>query len=221
MLKADADKCLEEWGGPSGLPRSACRELEGTEGLENVDWAALCDKDGMKMQWAKKKLKEGEEPQGKTPSSKARKEKKARVAPVEGEDGTAAPEEIEEDATQHRKWRPGVFDYNAPRTVIVQGLPVPLTEAELAAKAESGAMDVDEDHKRSESDGEPTAEVDDEKENDAEAGEGDASNGKAVDWKKALKQKAKKTGDVEDVKWPFVLPSGETVGESVCDLPFA
>lgn len=175
--------------------------MEGAEGLENVEWDKLCGRDGMKMGWAKKKLKEGEVAEG----PKEKREKKPKVEkPI--------PEDVEEEERQP-KWRPGVFDHAAARTVIVQGIPLPLTEEEIAAEkaAKSAKMDVDGE--------EEDGEKEDEKEEEAEAkegedgeGDGEGESGKAIDWKKAIKQKAKKSGDVEDVQWPVLLPSGESVG---------
>lgn len=207
VLRTDADKCIEEWGGKTGIPRSAVKDMEGAEGLENVEWDKLCGRDGMKMGWAKKKLKEGEVAEG----PKEKREKKPKVE-------RAVPEDVEEEERQP-KWRPGIFDHAAARTVIVQGIPLPLTEEEIAAEkaAKAAKMDVDGEDE----DGEKEDEKEEEEEaKDGEDGEGEdeGESGKAVDWKKAIKQKAKKSGDVEDVKWPVVLPSGESVGEWHLDL---
>ncbi|SGY69449.1 BQ5605_C004g03016 [Microbotryum silenes-dioicae] len=216
VLRTDADKCLEEWGSKSGMPRSACSELESAEGLEKVDWDKLCGREGMKMSWAKKKLKEGEEPEG----PKAKKEKKEKIAKPAATDDAEKSEEQEAELEQAPRWRPGVFDHAASRSVVVQGIP---TEADLeklrAAKAKKASeMDVDvEADAGADQDGddndEATTKVDD-AEADDEDGDNAEESGKAVDWKKALKQKAKKSGDVEDVKWPVVLPSGDIAGES-------
>ncbi|GAA5973338.1 hypothetical protein JCM11641_003079 [Rhodosporidiobolus odoratus] len=194
VLRPDAEQCLKEWGTPEGILGSTLRELRSQEGLEGVEWDKLSGPSGMKMSWAKKKLREGEKPEGGDRKA-ARKEKKA-AAPVE-----AAEEDEVAQEGQKSRWRPGVWDHNAPRTVVVLGLPLP---GEAGSTEEAGE-----------------AEEEDEKDEkmavDAEEGEPAASEagpskpkGKPIDWKKALKQRAKKVGDVEDVLWPYELPSGET-----------
>ncbi|SCV72435.1 BQ2448_3972 [Microbotryum intermedium] len=221
VLRTDADKCLEEWGSKSGMPRSACSELENAEGLEKVDWDKLCGRDGIKMSWAKKKLKEGEEPEG----PKAKKEKKEKVPKPVAVDDAEKSEEQEVEFEQAPRWRPGVFDHAASRSVVVQGIPTEADREKLrAAKAKKNdEMDVDEEadanaERGGEKDDEATTKADDE-EAAGEDGDDAVDSGKAVDWKKALKQKAKKSGDVEDVKWPVVLPSGETAAIIVMYSP--
>ncbi|GAA5916402.1 hypothetical protein JCM5296_005648 [Sporobolomyces johnsonii] len=196
VLRTDAEQCLAEWGTPEGLPHSAIKELENSPEMDNVDWNAVYGKGGIKMSWAKKKLREGEAPEGGEKKKKVKKEKKEPEPAAEGE-GAA------EEETQ-RKWRPGVWDYNAPRTVIVQGLPLPGEEGSMEEAGD------DEEKKEGEEDEKMAADEDGE---GAEEGAKPASatRSKPIDWKKALKQRAKKIGDVEDVKFPHELPSGETV----------
>ncbi|GAA5872851.1 hypothetical protein JCM3774_006347 [Rhodotorula dairenensis] len=196
VLRSDADQCLNEWGSAKdGLPRSAVRELEGQEGLEHVEWDKVCGPNGIKLQWAKKKLREGEEPEG--GPKKVKKEKKPVVEAVEAtEGGDDAAEATDEP---QRKWRPGVWDYNAPRTVVVLGLPLP-GEAGSTEEDEGGNAAEDEDE----------AEGDESKMDvEGEAATTPAKKGKPIDFKKALRQRARKIGDVEDVKFPYELPSGE------------
>jgi len=214
VLKTDAEKCLEEWGTPAGIPRSALKALEHSEGLEGIEWDKVCGRAGVKMSWAKKKLKEGEEAEKPKKKEKALKPAKAAA----GDEG-----EAEEEAKAPR-WRPGVFDYNAPRTVIIQGIPtkeeleavkVAKAAAKEAARAEKAKkMDVDgsdddSDDSDDDNDNDKPAAV--ATEGEGEGVENEEAEGKALDWKKAIKQKAKKVGEVEDVQYPVVLPSGETV----------
>ncbi|KAL8293625.1 hypothetical protein RQP46_000326 [Phenoliferia psychrophenolica] len=203
VLRTDADKCLEEWGTPTGIPRSAVKELEDAEGMENVEWDKVCGRNGIKMAWAKKKLKEGEEPESK-PKTKA-----ARPAKVD---------EPEKPVREKREW----IDYDAEgapprpgttsRTIILQGVPIPLTDEERAAKkarkeaAAAAKMDVDGD-------------AAEEPEEEAEDADVDEETGKPVDWKKVIRQKARKAGDVEDVQWPVLLPSGESVATIIMPTP--
>ena len=210
VLRTDAEKCLAEWGGPGGISRSALSGIENIEGAEGIEFDKVCGRGGVKMDWAKKKLKEGEEPEG---GVKLKKEKKVKVEKPKKEwidyDAEDAPP---------RPVSTGGFDHEGSRTVIVQGLTVPLTEEEIAeaklkkAEARKSQMEVDGE--------EPEEEVEEEKEEEEEKDEDDetATPGKAVDWKKALKQKAKKWGDVELVTWPVVLASSETVGTSCPSL---
>ncbi|KAI5481162.1 hypothetical protein MNV49_005597 [Pseudohyphozyma bogoriensis] len=205
VLRTDADKCLEEWGGPEGIPRSALKDLEGAEGTEGIEWDKVCGKNGIKMDWAKKKLKEGEEPEG---GAKKKKEKKERKdVGEEGEEGERKP---------HSRYVP--YDHNASRTVIVMGIPLPLTEDEKAAKKaekdEKMKVDGEEEDEKEEDDEEEKEEGGDEEEHV------DEETGKPIDWKKALRQKAKKTsGEVEDLQWPVKLPSGESVATIVLSTP--
>ncbi|BGP37418.1 RNA recognition motif-containing protein [Rhodotorula kratochvilovae] len=202
VLRADAEQCLAEWGAKDGLPRSAVRELEHQEGLEGVEWDKVCGPSGIRMSWAKKKLREGEKPEGgeKKPQ-KEKKEKKAPVAPVEGEDA---------DQEEQQKWRPGLWDHNAVRTVIVQGLPLP--------GEEGSTEEADDEEKEKEEGDEAKMEVDAEAEDGAEAA-APAKKGKLIDWKKAVKQRARKIGDVEDVKFPVRLASGEQVALVIMATP--
>ncbi|KAK4049390.1 RNA recognition motif-containing protein [Microbotryomycetes sp. JL201] len=175
VLRADAEKCLEEWGGKNGLPVDAVSELKNTEGLENVEWDKLCGRDGVKMSWAKKKLKEGEKPEG---SSSMATGSKA-------------------ETRKHDTERKPAFDRNAARSVFVFGLPPPNnaeSDSEDVAKDEAETKDVD-DH------------------------EDDSKEDKNVDWKKALRQKARKIGVIEDVKWPIRLPSKEHAALLVMSSP--
>lgn len=199
VLRSDADQCLKEWGSAKdGLPRSAVRELEGQEGLEHVEWDKVCGPNGIKLQWAKKKLREGEEPEG--GPKKVKKEKKPVVEAVEAnEDGA----EVDAADEPQRKWRPGVWDYNAPRTVVVLGLPLP---------GEAGSTEDDEEEGANEDADGDESKMDVETEAAAEGFATPAKKGKPIDFKKALRQRARKIGDVEDVKFPYELPSGEQGG---------
>lgn len=211
VLRTDAEKCIEEWGASNGIPRSAIKELEETEGMEGVEWDKVCGRGGIKMGWAKKKLREGEEPEGKVEKPvKEKKVKKVEVKETTEVEGKPEREWIDYDAEDAPPRPLGAFDHAASRTVIVQGIVLPLTEEELAAKTlrketAKAAMDVDGEDSDDEDEAEEEAAGDDE--------EG-AEKGKPIDWKKVIKQKAKKTGEVEDVNWPVLLPSGETVGMS-------
>lgn len=182
-----------------GIPRSAIKELEEMEGMEDVEWEKLCGRNGIKMGWAKKKLREGEEPEVKEKVVKPVREKKVVVeAPVE--EGKERREWIDYDAEGAPPRPVGTFDRTASRTVIIQGIPAPLTEADILAKKEAKekAMEVDTEGEQGETKEEEVA------------GEED---GKPIDWKKVLKQKVRKTGEIEEVSWPVVLSSGETVGK--------
>lgn len=199
VLRSDADQCLNEWGSSKdGLPRSAVLELEGQEGLESVEWDKVCGPNGIKLQWAKKKLREGEEPEGGPKKVKKEKKPAAPVADEATEHGDDAGEAADEP---QRKWRPGVWDHNAPRTVVVLGLPLP---------GEAGSTEEDGDENAGE-DGEGDESKMDVENGDEEAAE-PAAKGKPIDFKKALRQRARKIGDVEDVKFPYELPSGEQAG---------
>lgn len=198
VLRADAEQCLAEWGTKEGVPRSAVRELELQEGLEGVEWDKVCGTNGIHMSWAKKKLREGEKPEG--GEKKPKKEKKPVVAPVEGD------EEAHGEAGE-QKWRPGVWDHNAVRTVIVQGLPLPGEEG--STEGNEGDDETKEGDEGDESKMDVDAGADDAADADAAPA---AKKGKLIDWKKALRQRAKKVGDVEDVKFPVRLASGEQVG---------
>ncbi|GAA6062588.1 hypothetical protein JCM10212_004183 [Sporobolomyces blumeae] len=189
VLRSDAESCLAEWGA-EGIPRSAMRDVEGHAEMDGVDWNAICGKGGVKMSWAKKKLREGEAPEG---GERKKKEKKPKEEPTED----AA---VDEEQPQ-RKWRPGVWDYNAPRTVIVQGLPLPGEEGSME---EAGDGD-DEDANANGDALEEKMEV------EGDAAVVPAKKSKPIDWKKAIRQRAKKIGDVEDVQFPHELPSGEQV----------
>ena len=79
VLRTDADKCLEEWGSPTGIPRSAVKELEDADGMDGVEWDKVCGRNGIKMAWAKKKLREGEEPESKPTKVKAARPAKVAV----------------------------------------------------------------------------------------------------------------------------------------------
>lgn len=171
------------------------------EGMEDVEWDKVCGRGGVKMAWAKKKLREGEEPEGGVKEKQVKVVKVKKERPVgEVKEERERREWIDYDAEDAPPRPAGAFDRAASRTVIVQGIPVPLTDEERAAKKAKkeaeGAMDVDEE-------GAEKADDDDE--------EGE-EEGKPIDWKKVLKQKAKKTGDVEEVQWPVLLSSGEVVG---------
>lgn len=174
-------------------------ELAGQEGLAGVEWDKICGPGGIKVQWAKKKLKEGEKPEGADKNWKV-KGKAPAPAPQPKEEDEVAQEETK------TKWRPGVWDHNASRTVVVLGLPMP-GEAGSTEEAEEGdeqdgdeeKMDVD---AQAESSTAPSA----------------AKKGKQIDWKKALKQRAKKIGDVEDILFPVEMASGEQAGAS--QFPF-
>ncbi|GAA5822358.1 hypothetical protein JCM3770_000533 [Rhodotorula araucariae] len=205
VLRADAEQCLAEWGSKDGLPRSAVRELELQEGLEGVDWDKVCGPNGIRMSWAKKKLREGEKPEGgeKKPK-KEKKEKPAPVAPGEGDDA---------EQEEQQKWRPGLWDHNAVRTVIVQGLPLPGEEGSTE-DADDEAKDQEENKEEGD---EPKMDVDAEADGDAAAPP--AKNGKLIDWKKAVRQRARKVGDVEDVKFPVRLASGEQVALVIMGTP--
>lgn len=201
VLRSDADQCLNEWGSAKdGLPRSAVRELEGQEGLEHVEWDKVCGPNGIKLQWAKKKLREGEEPEG--GPKKVKKEKKPVVEAVEANQDGA---EVDAADEPQRKWRPGVWDYNAPRTVVVLGLPLPGEAGSTEDDEEEGANE-DADAENDES------KMDVETEAAAEGSATPAKKGKPIDFKKALRQRARKIGDVEDVKFPYELPSGDQGG---------
>ncbi|GAA6041866.1 hypothetical protein NBRC10512_000543 [Rhodotorula toruloides] len=190
VLRSDAESCLAEWGTKEGIPRSLVNELAGQEGLAGVEWDKICGPGGIKVQWAKKKLKEGEKPEGADKNWKV-KGKAPAPAPQPKEEDEVAQEETK------TKWRPGVWDHNASRTVVVLGLPMP-GEAGSTEEAEEGdeqdgdeeKMDVD---AQAESSTAPSA----------------AKKGKQIDWKKALKQRAKKIGDVEDILFPVEMASGE------------
>ena len=82
VLRTDAEKCLEEWGASGGIPRSACKELEDMEGMEDVEWDKVCGRGGIKMAWAKKKLREGEEPEGGAKEKKVKVVKEKKERPV-------------------------------------------------------------------------------------------------------------------------------------------
>ncbi|GAA5895148.1 mRNA-binding ribosome biosynthesis protein NOP4 [Sporobolomyces salmoneus] len=207
VLRTDAEGCLKEWGN-DGIPRSAMRDVEGQTEMQNVDWNAICGKGTIKLSWAKKKLREGEAPEGAEKDWKKKKEQKVEVPPTppqaQVETPAAAEDAVEEEQPQ-KKWRPGLWDYNAPRTVIVQGLPLPGEEGSMEETAEE-----------EEEESKPEAEEQDKME--VEGGEATGSNAvvapkksKPVDWSKALKQRAKKIGDVEEVKFPVELASGEQV----------
>ena len=214
VLRTDAEKCLAEWGGPGGISRSALSGIENIDGAEGIEFEKVCGRGGVKMDWAKKKLKEGEEPEG---GVKVKKEKKPKVEKV------AKKEWIDYDAEDAppRPVSTGGFDYEGSRTVIVQGLTVPLTEEEIVAaklkKAEAKKSQMKVDGEEAEEEKEEEEEVEEEEE-EKDDDEDTATPGKAIDWKKALKQKAKKWGDVESVTWPIVLASGETVGTSLLFL---
>ena len=207
VLRADAESCLAEWGTKAGIPRTAVRELELQDGLEGLEWDKVTGAGGIHMSWAKKKLRDGEKPEGAAADWKEKKaEKKDKVvkaAPVEGGN---------EDAQADEKWRPGVWDHNAVRTVIVQGLPLPgeegSTEVDADADADDDKKDAD-DGDEAKMDVDAAADVEDDG-----AAAGAAKKGKLIDWKKAIRQRAKKIGDLEDVKFPVRLASGEQVGAS-------
>ncbi|TNY20075.1 ribosomal processing [Rhodotorula diobovata] len=205
VLRADAEQCLAEWGTKEGVPRSAVRELELQEGLEGVEWDKVCGTNGIHMSWAKKKLREGEKPEG--GEKKPKKEKKPVVAPVEGD------EEAHGEAGE-QKWRPGVWDHNAVRTVIVQGLPLPGEEG--STEGNEGDDETKEGDEGDESKMDVDAGADDAADADAAPA---AKKGKLIDWKKALRQRAKKVGDVEDVKFPVRLASGEQVALVIMYTP--
>ncbi|GAA5829095.1 hypothetical protein JCM11251_004123 [Rhodosporidiobolus azoricus] len=200
VLRSDAEQCLNEWGASGGIPRSAVNDMRGQEGLEGVDWDKIAGHDGMKMSWAKKKLREGETPEGGERKKKEKKEKKPvqeeEPKPVEVAEGDEA---VQED--QKSRWRPGVWDHNAPRTVVVLGLPLP---------GEAGSTEEDEEEDKKDEEDEEKMEVDGESGEAALEAGPSKPKGKPIDWKKALKQRAKKIGDVEDVKFPYQLPSGDT-----------
>ncbi|KAK4701504.1 nucleolar protein 4, partial [Phenoliferia sp. Uapishka_3] len=212
VLRTDADKCLEEWGSPTGIPRSAVKELEDAEGMEGVEWDKVCGRNGIKMAWAKKKLKEGEEPEvkPKTKIAKPEREKKEKVETVVRE----KREWIDYDAEGAPPRPAHAFDHASSRTVIIQGIPIPLTAEEKAAKKAKKEADA---AARMEVDGDDEEKAAEEPEEADE--EVDAETGKPVDWKKALKQKAKKIGELEDVQWPVLLASGESVGIIVLPTP--
>lgn len=219
VLRTDAEKCLEEWGTDGGIPRSALKGIEGIEGSEGIEWDKVCGRGGIKLGWAKKKLKEGEEPEGGIKEKKPKREKVVREKRVEENDG--------EDEPVRTIGSQGGYDREGSRTVIVQGLLVPLTaeEIELEKEMKLNQMKVDGEEEATGLDPEEDAVANDSMVVDKVEGEEDELvPGKEVDWKKALKQKAKKWGDVESVSWPVVLPSGETVGELLlhldsCGLP--
>jgi nucleolar protein 4 len=203
VLRTDAEKCIVDWGTEMGIPRSALKGIEGIEGSEGIEWDKVCGRGGIKMAWAKKKLKEGEEPEGGVKEKKI-KEKKQKVEKIDydAEDAPARPVSA------------SGYDREGSRTVIVQGLSVPLTEEEIEAEKERKAakmeVDTDDDAEEIAEDAEEKEEVNE----DSMVVDGkEVVAGKEIDWKKALKQKAKKWGDVESVSWPVVLPSGETVGK--------
>jgi len=213
VLRTDAEGCLNEWGA-EGIPRSAVRDVEGQSEMQHIDWSAICGKGGVKMSWAKKKLKEGEAPEGKEADWKTKKtEKKEKKEEQKVEEEAMIVEEIEEAVEEEqpqKKWRPGLWDYNAPRTVIVMGLPLPGEEGSMEETEEGGEAEAqpEEDEEKMEvdqsaaADGAPTTGA-----NAVVA----PRKGKPVDWSKALKQRAKKIGDVEAVKFPVELASGEQV----------
>lgn len=171
------------------------------EGMEGVEWEKICGRNGVKMGWAKKKLREGEEPEVKVEKVKVKKVIETKVE-ESVEEGAPRREWIDYDAPGAPPRPIGTFDRDASRTVIIQGLPAPMTEAEIAAKLEK--------KDKMEIDGEEETET---KEAGADEEAGDEEKGKPVDWKKVLKQKVKKTGEMEEVNWPVVLSSGETVGK--------
>ncbi|KPV77078.1 uncharacterized protein RHOBADRAFT_52034 [Rhodotorula graminis WP1] len=212
VLRADAEQCLAEWGTKEGIPRSAVRELELQDGLEGLEWDKVTGAGGIHMSWAKKKLRDGEKPEGAAADWKEKKDKKDKkdkvvkaAAPVEGGD--------EDEAQAEENWRPGVWDHNAVRTVIVQGLPLP---------GEEGSTEVDADDDKKDADEGDESKMDVDAGADGE-GEGDAAGavkkGKLIDWKKAIRQRAKKVGDPEDVKFPVRLASGEQVALVVMYTP--
>jgi nucleolar protein 4 len=218
VLRTDAEQCLAEWGASAGFPSSVVNELRGQEGLQNVEWDKLTGSSGMKMSWAKKKLKDGEKPEGASADWKEKKpkaEKKDKKAAVATEG-----DEIAEADADAPKWRPGVWDHNAPRTVIVFGLPLP----DEAGSTEEG--DDEEDESKQEPEEEKEVEGSEDEEKMAVDGEAETApeagpskpKGKPIDWKKALKQRVKKLGGVEDVNYPFQLPTGEIAGASFSPL---
>ncbi|KAK4056335.1 RNA recognition motif-containing protein [Microbotryomycetes sp. JL221] len=189
VLRNDAEKCLEEWGSKNGLPADAVQDLKSTEGLENVEWDKLCGRDGVRMSWAKKKLKEGEKPEGASASWKPKKSAEDKQEP-------------KEDA------RKPAFDRNAPRSVFVFGLP-----------ALSKPAAVSDDSKAPEDEGTRETKETEADQADAEEGLHDETEDKNMDWKKALRQKARKIGTIEDVKWPIRLPTREVAALIVMGSP--
>ncbi|GAA5832198.1 hypothetical protein JCM3766R1_002332 [Sporobolomyces carnicolor] len=206
VLRTDAEGCLKEWG-TDGIPRSAMRDVEGQAEMQSVDWNAICGKGTIKMSWAKKKLREGEAPEGAEKDWKKKKEKKDEVK-VEAPSAVEETDAVEADESQ-KKWRPGLWDYNAPRTVIVQGLPLPGEEGSMEEPAggEEDEPKADEDTMEVEASGDAEGEPSPTGANATVA----PKKSKPVEWSKALKQRAKKIGDVEDVKFPVELASGEQV----------
>ncbi|KAM0753277.1 hypothetical protein T439DRAFT_378975 [Meredithblackwellia eburnea MCA 4105] len=208
VLRTDAESCLKEWGAEGGgIPESAITELKSAEGMAGVEWDKIYGKGGVKMAWAKKKLKEGEAPEG-----GARKAKEPKPAKVE---------RAVEQSSQSQG-----YDPNASRTIIIQGIPLPLTEEEKAAKRKLAKAAKDESAEEMDVDGEENDGAGDDDVQDKEDGavepkdSGAEADGKDIDWKKALRQKAKKTvGEVEDVQWPVVLPSGESVAFVIMHSP--
>ena len=69
------------------------------EGMEDVEWDKVCGRGGIKMAWAKKKLREGEEPEG------GAKEKKVKVVKEKKERPVV---EVKEER-ERREW----IDYDA------------------------------------------------------------------------------------------------------------
>lgn len=217
VLRADAEQCLAEWGATAGFPHSVVNELRGQEGLQNVEWEKLTGAGGMKMSWAKKKLKDGEKPEGasadwKEKKPKGEKKEKKPAVLTEGDEIAAV------DAADAPKWRPGVWDHNAPRTVIVFGLPLPGEAGSTEEEEEDESKEEAEEKQVEEKDEEEKMAVDGEEGAAAEGAAPEAGpskpKGKPIDWKKALKQRAKKLGDVEDVNYPYQLPTGEIAGAS-------
>ncbi|GAA5924541.1 mRNA-binding ribosome biosynthesis protein NOP4 [Sporobolomyces koalae] len=208
VLRTDAEGCLQEWGS-QGIPRSAMRDIEGQAEMQNVDWNAICGKGAVKLSWAKKKLREGEAPEGAEKDWKKKKEKKKEEEPVEA----AATEEAAAEEQPQKKWRPGLWDYNAPRTVIVQGLPLPGEEGSMEETADDGEAKPETEDDKMDTEAPAAAEGEVEGEGAATGANATAAphKSKPVDWSKALKQRAKKIGDVEDVKFPVELASGEQV----------
>lgn len=201
VLQTDAEKCLQDWGTDSGIPRSALKSLEGVEGAEGIEWDKICGRGGVKLGWAKKKLREGEVAE---PSAAAARFDRAKVD-KSGTNNIAMGERKERPVTATG------YDKEGSRTVIVQGIfdrpdePLVASTTEVVEGEEEEAVEED------------GGEGEDKMEEDA-AEEGaevaaPAGTPKEIDWKKVIKQKAKKWGDIEAVNYPVVLPSGETVGE--------
>ncbi|GEM09294.1 ribosomal processing [Rhodotorula toruloides] len=200
VLRSDAEQCLAEWGTKEGIPRSLVSELEGQEGLAGVEWDKVCGPGGIKVQWAKKKLKEGEKPEGADKNWKIKGKAPASAAPQLKEDDEVAQEETK------TKWRPDVWDHNASRTVVVLGLPLPGEAGSTEEAAEGDEQDGDEEK------------MDVDAQADSSTGS-TTKKGKHIDWKKALRQRAKKIGDVEDVLFPVKMASGEQAALVVMYTP--